>query len=341
MKKIFTKYIMNIIWIIVFAVLAVYFSLKGDFETVLNIVQGANFSWVFFSILLIMIYQVIEGGILYSFGKLYNTNYTFKQGCINSITATFFNGITPFQSGGQFAQVYVFNKQGIMPSYAASILLMNFIVYQSTVVLYTLIILMTRFKYYTLNFSSIFSLALIGFGISFAVICSLFLGAKSKLLQNFFVKVVLKMGAKVRIIKDYESSVIKCERQLEDFRKELNNLSKNKDILIIATLGNIVKLTILYAIPFFCAKALGIHLPPIALFETIGICAFIYMITSFVPIPGASGGSEGIFVIMFSFLFGNIGAKSSMLVWRFVTYYFAMFIGALVFSLDKEINRKE
>ena len=47
-----------------------------------------------------------------------------EQGFKNAISGTFFNGITPFSSGGQFAQVYIFNRQGISPTNSASILLM-------------------------------------------------------------------------------------------------------------------------------------------------------------------------------------------------------------------------
>lgn len=341
MKNILKKYVTNIALIVLFAGLALYFSLKGDFYLVIDIVKGAKIGWVLVALALILLYQMIEGGILQVFGRLYKKDYSFKQGCVNAFVATFFNGITPFQSGGQFAQVYVFNKQGIPPSYAASILLMNFIVYQSTVVLYTLFIIVTKFKYYTQNFSGFFSLALIGFGVSFVVICGLFLGAKSKWFQNFLVNGVLRLGALVRIVKDYESTAIKLERQLEDFRRELVNLSKNKNILILGAIANVVRLTVLYAIPYFCARSLGIQLSFAHLIECIGICSFVYMITSFVPIPGASGGSEGIFVIMFSFILGDIGAKSSMLVWRFITYYLVVLLGALIFMLNKEINRKE
>lgn len=341
MKNIIKKYIMNLVWIVLFAFIAVYFSLKGEFSTVLETVRQANFVWISIAVLAMIVYNVLEGYILTTFGRLYNKAYSFKQGVVNAFTATFFNGITPFQSGGQFAQVYVFNKQGIQPSYSASILLMNFIVYQSVMVIYTLFIVIFKFPYYSTHFSNFFSLALVGFLINFVVIVGLFVAAKSRFVQNFFVEVVLKIGAKVRIVKDYEATVNKVERQLEDFRSELVILQKNKNILISVTIINFVRLTILYSIPYFCAKALALDVSTITLDEFIGVTSFIYMITAFIPIPGASGGSEGTFVIMFGYLLGGVGAKSSMIIWRFVTYYLVMIVGALVFALNKEINRKE
>ena len=62
------------------------------------------------------------------------------------------------------------------------------------------------------------------------------------------------------------------------------------------------------------------------------------MITAFIPVPGASGGSEGTYALLFSYLMGNILSSSSMLIWRFTTYYLVLIIGALVFAFNKEIN---
>lgn len=341
MKSVIKKYFMNFVWIIVFALIALYFTLKGDFNIIIDTVQNAQMEWIAIAVGLMLAYIILEGYVLMAFGRLYNKAYSFKQGVVNSFCATFFNGVTPFQSGGQFAQVYVFNKQGIAPSYAASILLLNFIVYQTVMVLYTLGVVIFKYNYYRDNFSNFFSLALIGFAINFIVIVSLFVAAKSKRVQNFFVEVVLRIGAKVRIVKDYDTTVNKVERYLEDFRMELKTLQKNKKILITVSLINVVRLTILYLIPYFCARALSLDVSGIHLSEFIGITSFIYMITAFIPIPGASGGSEGTFVIMFSYLLGSIGAKSSVIVWRFVTYYFALLVGGLIFALNGEINRKE
>ena len=111
-------------------------------------------------------------------------------------------------------------------------------------------------------------------------------------------------------------------------------------MLIQVSTLNIIKLTLLYSIPYFCAKSLSLDVSQIKLTEFIGVTSFVYMITSFIPIPGASGGSEGTFIIMFGYLLGSVGAKGSMIVWRFVTYYIILIVGAIVFGLDQDINRK-
>ena len=53
-------------------------------------------------------------------------------------------------------QVYAFNKQGIKATYSSSILLMIFIVYQSVLVVYTSIIMLLKFVYFSKLYSGFF-----------------------------------------------------------------------------------------------------------------------------------------------------------------------------------------
>ncbi len=115
----------------------------------------------------------------------------------------------------------------------------------------------------------------------------------------------------------------------------------NRRIMLKTFVFCFMKLTVLYMIPYVSCLSLNIDLPLSQLFNTIAITSFIYMITAFIPIPGASGGSEGTFVIMFGSLLGGVEASSVMIIWRVVTYYFMLLCGGLIFSLNKEINKIE
>lgn len=340
-KKSNKKYFLNILLILTLGILVIYLTMKDDLEASLTALTSASPGWIIFSFLLMGIYYILDGINLYTFGRLYKKDYSFKQGFVNSISGTFFNGITPFSSGGQFAQVYVFNRQGISPTNSASILLMAFIVYQSILVLFTALVMIFRYAKYSSMYSEFFSLAIIGFLINFFVIAGLFIGAKSKKLQDFICNNVIKFLNKIHIIKNYTDTSVKVSRSLENFRGELSILQGNKTVLIKSSVINLFKLIIMYSIPFFAAKALHLNVSFSQLIEFIGICSFVYMITAFVPIPGASGGSEGVYFMLFSPVLGAVGTPTTLLIWRFVTYYLGLIIGGLVFAVNKEINRSE
>ena len=64
-------------------------------------------------------------------------------------------------------------------------------------------------------------------------------------------------------------------------------------------------------------------------------CAYIMIIGSFVPIPGATGGLEFGFVQFFGNFITGSKLSAMMLVWRFITYYFGMIVGAIALNIKK------
>lgn len=340
-KKFNKKHLINMLIIVILEAMIVYITFKGNKQLSLSVLMKLSPFWIIVSLVLMAIYFILDGVNLYTFGKLYNKKYTYKQGFINSICGTFFNGITPFSSGGQFAQVYIFNKQGIAPTNSASILLMAFIVYQSVLVTFTALIMIFRYKIYRNIYLNFFSFAILGFVINVCVIGGLFLGSKSKRLQNFLCNYVVKFLNKIRIVKNYKETSDKISNSLTNFRTELANLQNNRIVLIKSSLINLFKLLIIYSIPFFAAMALNLNIPFMKILSFIEICSFVYMVTAFVPIPGASGGSEGVYYMLFSPILGKFGTPITLLIWRFMTYHLGVIIGGITFATNKEINRLE
>ena len=53
------------------------------------------------------------------------------------------------------------------------------------------------------------------------------------------------------------------------------------------------------------------------------------------PLPGASGGSEASFVMLFGFL-GKTLVSTAMLIWRVFTFYFGLLISLITVAVAKE-----
>ena len=89
-----------------------------------------------------------------------------------------------------------------------------------------------------------------------------------------------------------------------------------------------------YLIPFFTFKALNI---PIGMnfFDLIIIMIHVFIISTFVPIPGGSGGIEYAFITLFTAYFSKSYVLSSLVIWRFVYYYLPIIIGYIVFATRK------
>ena len=68
---------------------------------------------------------------------------------------------------------------------------------------------------------------------------------------------------------------------------------------------------------------------------TITSSAYVLLIGAFVPIPGGSGGIEYGFLSFFGNFLSKSRLSAVLLIWRFITYYMPMIIGAIAFNLDE------
>ncbi len=340
-KNLFKSYVFNITLIMVITFLVLYFTLKDSFNDVMGILANANIWWIVLIVILTVFIQVVIGEGLTVLTKISNPHYKRKDGIINALVASFFHGITPSASGGQFAQIYIFKKQGVQLSDSASILWMDFIIYQSTMIVMVLILIILRFAYFKAHFSDLFYLVLVGFLVNSVVIVGLWALVKFPFVYRFITNQGLRLAHKIKIVKDKEKALESLNSQLKRFEKETKRLKEHKKIIVQVIIVNMLRLILYYILPYFCALALNIKADLNLIIDVIALSSYVSMINAFIPIPGASGGTEATFLLLFSHLFGGIATSGIMLLWRFATYYLIMLIGGLTFIYAKQLPDKE
>ena len=113
-------------------------------------------------------------------------------------------------------------------------------------------------------------------------------------------------------------------------------LKKKKKKACIVLLLNILGLMIYYTIPYIIALGMGVT--DLNFISMLVATTYIMMIGSFVPIPGGTGGIEYGFVYFVGYFISGGLLTAIMLIWRFITYYFGMVLGALalIFYRKKE-----
>ena len=334
------SYILNIVLILVISGISLYLSIGSEVSTVFKTITTAHPFWLFILCFIMFMYYVFDGLATMIFARFYKKDFTLKEGFVNGLVGTLFSGLTPSSSGGQFAQVFVFNNQGISPAISTSILLMCFISYQIVIMGFTAVIMIVDSSYFLDKGVGVSSMAAVGFLINAVVTLLLFAGAKSKKFQNFIVDKVVYLLSKTPLINDYESTCFRIQNYFSEFREQMNVLQKNKKALLQTVLCNVVKLSIIYSTPFFSCLALGIKVPVTLFVQFLGLASIINLINTFLPIPGASGGSEGCYMILFGFL-GRANASSSMFLWRFFSFYFGLILGMITFIVAKDTKRKD
>lgn len=322
----------NVISVFILTAAILYFLLRGEFGNIVTQIQHANPFWFAMGVFCIILYWMFEAKTLHIMLKAYDHKFKYIEVLKLIVSTQFFNGITPFASGGQPFQIYVLTKQSKLNiSSVTSASIHNFIMYQTVVVLMgtAAIGLKCAFHLFPNESSNLQLFAIAGFLLNFIIIIALIIIAVSPYLTEKISNVIYWIIARSPIKKRLPKIRIKWNKTVEDFHKDILILLSDKKIFLHALALNIAKMLSFYTIAYFICLAVGFS--GITLFQAMIASAYVMLITSIVPLPGASGGAEMGFLIFFgSFIIGP-QATAIMLLWRFITYYVGLFAGLLTF----------
>lgn len=332
-KKI--KNILNILVLLLITGIVLYFSLKDDFNTIIKQIININPIWLFISFLLVFGFWILKAIATTNIVKIFNKEYKFKQAFRLILETNFFHAVTPFAVGGQPYEIYSLKKSNLKITDATNISISSFIVYQIALVLLGIFALIYNYNFHLLKESNILKhLVTLGFIINFIVIVVLFLLTFTKKINKIIMKTIIKILNKLRIIKNKEQKIDQFNKYLNDFHTGAKILFENKKQFILLIIIHLLGLICLYMIPFTLSYAMEIN--KFNVIEAVVVSAYVMLIGSFVPIPGGTGGLEYGFIAFYGNFIRGSKLNALMLIWRFITYYFAMILGALLLGIRKK-----
>lgn len=350
--------------------------IKG-MKTIGNALSSGDPMWLAIIAGLMVLSYMLEALIILVFCRLYTRKYYYHQGMANVMIGAFYNNVTPGASGGQVMQVYTMKKQGIEVSNAASIMVMWFILYQTSLIIFDAFALIfewdiiTQIKSFRIENFELFGwdgtipmtpLIIIGFSVNVGAIALLSLMSYSHKFHNFIMHYGIGFLAKIKIIKNPDKTREKLRIQVENFRIELKRLQANIPVTILIIILFLLILLIRYSVPYFSGLALDAYSANEGfrwdrLYDACFRSSFHQMVSGLVPIPGGAGISEFVYNSMFSGFFvetyavtetgltvirtaaGNVMA--TQVLWRIATFYLVLIASGVVASFYHSRRSKE
>lgn len=334
MKKLKNK--LNIFLLILATFIVLYVSLKDNLNEVINGFTKLNIFWIIIALIFTFSYYFLRSLSLLTFARKFKENITLKKILRMVFITQFFDGITPSSSGGQPYQIYAFKKENLKITEATNITIQNFIVYQIALVLLGLIAVISN-SYLNLfdELGTIKHLILLGFIINVIVIIGLFSLAFFKKINTIIIKLIVSLLSKIKIVKDKENIIKNLNKHVDTFHDGAIILLKNKRDFIKTILYNFFALALIYSVPVLIVYGLGDY-NSLNLFESIISSAYVMLIGSFIPIPGATGGIEYAFTQFYGVFILGANLTLVMLLWRFLTYYVGVTIGGILLNIRKK-----
>lgn len=321
----------NTIILLMITIVVLYIIIKNDFQEIVNTLKTINNWYILLAILFYLFYIGIKGYVNYLIVND-KKKISIKEAIKHNLIAQFFNGITPFSTGGEPMEVYMLTKHHISVEKATNYTIQSFIFYQIALVICGIVAIMYNAFFHIFPKVKLLSnLVLIGFLINVTVITVLLLISYSKFFSNIISKVIIKITAKMKIPEEI------AQQKIQNYYEGFQTLKKRKALSIIGVGLNIIGLLCLYIIPLCILKSIG-NGQMMSVIETLITSSYVYLIGAFVPVPGASGGIE----YSFTQFYGNFvpvnNISAMVLLWRCITYYLGMIVGAIIFSIERKEN---
>lgn len=316
-----------ILIVIIFIGLFIYMVSVDGIDSIVDLLKNADLKWVLGGALCILFFWFCEGLTLHLPLKKLYPDQKFLESLRVSMVGQLFNNITPFCSGGQPMQAYELNKTGKKVSDSFSMLALKFIVYQMALVLFTFIIVIFQFNFFISLMDNFIWIAIISFAVNiFAIVIVIVAGINKKVIPSI-AHPIIKLLGKIKIIKNVPKTTRKLDKSIANFNKQFKFMKSQKVLVSKMFVISIVQCLSYYTITYMVYRAFGNS--GLSVFQIIPAQAFLLLVMTFIPTPGAGIGAEGGFLLIFKTIFKHGTINMSILFWRLYTFYAPIIVGAL------------
>lgn len=298
-------------------------------------------------IVLITVYIILDSLRLYYVLRSIDVKISFKYIIKLSFIYIFISNVTPFATGGGFAQIYFLNKKGVSIGDASSAsLIRTFLAFIFFIIIAPIIIILDS-KIYNLFPKNISVSYLSLFTGIYIIVIYIFYNIikKPKLIEKYIYNFFNFLNKK-KILNDkkFNRYIEKAEKEIEKLSTNINNfLISNKRYVLLS-----IVFTLLFLLSFFYFSVILIKdlNPSISSLKIISAQIIITFIMYMSPTPGSTGVAEGGFTLLFSTFVTKGKILSVVFAWRLFSIYIPMIIGILLFSYeilvskDKEVRPK-
>ncbi len=312
---------------------------NNEFSNIVQVFSKVKLKWIAVCFLCLFAYFAMDalGTYLYLCREKQKISYfcTLRT----AIIGAYYSNITPGASGGQPMQIYYMNKYHVPIGVATSALSIKLFFTQLGTLVVTFVLWFFNRSFFNQQLGGVKGIILVGITINAAVVPVLILAVvNEKSIKKFFT-FLLRLGQKLRLIKNFEKAQEKTYKTLEGFHQSAAHAFSSPRIMFEQALCGTLQMFFYMAIAYGVYKAFGLR--GIPWYQIILISYMVFLSASYMPLPGGSGAQEGGFYLYYKGIFpeGEIGL--ALLVWRFFTFYFTVILGSLITVITSFKRKKQ
>ncbi len=282
--------------------------------------------------------------------KVFTGKFHLKSALKTTIVGKYYDGITPFSSGGQPFQVIYLHKKDIPKGAATAVPLAKFIVSTTTWCIFCLVLICCAPTYLHASANitvtkAFFVIACISIAVNIAIPIGI-------MIFSFFPKTGRKLIAKLtyvlkklHIVKKQYVTTKKYVSEVNEYCKSIRHVFTKWKLLLPLILICLFECALNISIPYFAVIAISDVVPTFELFLQIVCLNAIAQFSAYmIPTPGSKGAMETTASLTFMTITGIDSVVGwIVLTWRFFTFYVYILsgMGMSIFEVIRDAFRRK
>lgn len=321
-------------------VLIILMFFTNGIEELAGMISSLKPQWILAAFGCMVFYWILDAVILYLISGSMLERLRIRDYIRFTMIGQFFNAITPMSGAGQPVQAYVMVKDGIKPGHAASIIIVKSLLHQLIIVIYATVAFFMKGAMFAGKIGDLFYLFILGLVLNSAFLIFYFLFIFKKDVARKVLMWILKLLSRFKFAKKLEEKSKKIESEIDSFNEGAELLSKNFAVMLLLIVLQVLQFTSYFSIPYFIQ--LSMETFKVHIVDMVTAQSLITLISLLVPLPGGTGGIEGLSYLFYGIFFRPGYIIPAILLYRIITYYASIVFGGLfaMYAPEKPLKQQ-
>lgn len=289
-------------------------------------VSGASLQWIVLAFVCMLGFIVFEGLAVLVLGRAFGYKRKFKRGLVYSVTDIYFSAITPSATGGQPASAYFMMKDKIPGAVTTIILLTNLTLYTISIIVIGSVCLITR-PGMIANFSVVSKCMIaVGFCFQFVMLVAFVLLVYKEKIVMKIADTAMRVLSKLHLIRNIEKKQARLKEVEKQYKECANAIKYHKKSIFVAFICNLLQRISQIMVSVCVFIAVGGNSSQI--FDAFAAQGYVVLGSNSVPIPGAVGAADYLFIDGFGSLVKD--TVSVELLSRGISFYSCIIICGII-----------
>lgn len=318
-----------ILMIIMLLLIALTFKLlfrNQDIVQICNILRSVNVWYIAGAVAVITLYVFLGGYAIKIPIDFMGYNMPYRSCFKYSLIEIYFSAITPSNTGGQPMIAVAMKSDKYRFADIAMVLMAVTAIYKIGLILMALLFLFCSFSYIFPIIGYVRFLLYLGVFINVVFVGILLMLMFSNHVFWIAENIMLKFLVKLNLVKNIEGFRAKVLDQKIKYGQCADFFKSNPIIICKMFLVLVLQRISLLVITYFVYKSFGLE--GTSLFQIVAIQIVLALSVEMMPLPGAVGISESVFILLYDAVFGEILVYPALLLTRGINFYLPFLVSA-------------